>query len=103
MECIFGNEESSIRDFGDSLQLTNWILDSGATCHMKPQFSYLFSGSLEDTDKYIKLENGKYVMAKQKVKLKYQCVTITDTLSSQCCTAYFWYRTYAMLYPKLSR
>ena len=22
--------------YGDSLQLTNWILDSGATCHMTP-------------------------------------------------------------------
>ena len=26
-------------DFGDSLQLTNWILDSGATCHMTPDIS----------------------------------------------------------------
>ena len=23
--------------YGDSLQLTNWILDSGATCHMTPE------------------------------------------------------------------
>ena len=27
--------------FGDSLQLTNWILDSGATCHITPQVSDL--------------------------------------------------------------
>ena len=32
-----GNDESPSRYFGDSPQLTNWILDSGATCHMKLQ------------------------------------------------------------------
>ena len=37
----------------DSLQFTNWILDSGATCHMTPEFSDLITGSLEDTDKNI--------------------------------------------------
>ena len=25
------------KDYGNSLQLTNWILDSGATCHMTPE------------------------------------------------------------------
>ena len=29
------NERSSEK-YGDSSQLTNWILDSGATCHMTP-------------------------------------------------------------------
>ena len=37
MAQMSGNEESSSRYFVDSLQLTNWILDSGATCHMTPQ------------------------------------------------------------------
>ena len=37
MTRMSDDEESSSRDFGDSLQLTNWILDSGATCHMTPQ------------------------------------------------------------------
>ena len=32
-----GNDESSSRNFSDSFQLTNWILDSGAMCHMTPQ------------------------------------------------------------------
>ena len=31
------NEECPSGNFGDSLQLTNWILDLGATCHMTPQ------------------------------------------------------------------
>ena len=31
------NDECSIENYGDSPQLTNWILDSGATCHMTPE------------------------------------------------------------------
>ena len=34
MACMYSNVESPRRDFGESLQLTNWILESGATCHM---------------------------------------------------------------------
>ena len=34
MERMSYNEEISRRDFGDSLQLNNCILDSGATCQM---------------------------------------------------------------------
>ena len=30
------NDEFPSGNFGDSSQLTNWILDSGAMCHMKP-------------------------------------------------------------------
>ena len=37
MAQMYGNDESSSRDFGDSLQFTNWILDSGAMCHMTSQ------------------------------------------------------------------
>ena len=38
------------KDYGDSSQLANWILDSGATCHISPEVTDFFSGSLEDTD-----------------------------------------------------
>ena len=31
MACMSGNDECTSERFGDSLQLTNWILDSGAT------------------------------------------------------------------------
>ena len=31
-------ERKSVK-YGDSSQLTNWILDSGATCHMTPEVS----------------------------------------------------------------
>ena len=46
------DERKSVK-YGDSSQLTNWILDSGATCHMTPEVSYFIPGLLEYTDKYI--------------------------------------------------
>ena len=52
MSRISDNYESPSRDFGDSSQLTNWILDSEATCHMSPKVSDFIPGSLEDTDKH---------------------------------------------------
>ena len=53
MARMSGNYEYPSRKFGDSSQLTNWILYSGATCHMKPEVSYFIPGSLEDTDRHI--------------------------------------------------
>ena len=35
--CMSGNGKCPNGNFGVSLQLTNWILDSGATCHMTPE------------------------------------------------------------------
>ena len=58
MARIYDNSESPSRYFGGSLQLTNWILDSGATCHMTPQVSDFIPGSIEDTDKMLKLRMG---------------------------------------------
>ena len=55
--------------YGDSLQLTNWILDSGATCHMTPEVSDFIPGTLEDTDKYIEVADGHHVTAKQKCQV----------------------------------
>ena len=66
MACMFGNNESSSRDFDNSLQLTNWVLDSGATCHMTPQVSDFISGFLEDRDKHIEVSDRHHVTAKQK-------------------------------------
>ena len=37
MARMSGNDECTSGNFGDSSQLTNWILDSGATCHMAPE------------------------------------------------------------------
>ena len=55
MARMSSNDEHSIEKYGDSSQLTNWILDSEATCHMTPEVSDFIPGSLEDTDKYIEV------------------------------------------------
>ena len=49
------NGEFLSGNFGDSSQLTNWILDYGATCHMTPEVSDFIPGLLEDTDKNLKV------------------------------------------------
>ena len=69
MAHMSGNGECPSENFGDILQLTNWILDSGATCHMTPEVSDFIPGSLEDTDKYIEVTDGHHVTAKQKGQL----------------------------------
>ena len=43
------------KDYGDSSQLTNWVLDSGATCHMTPEVTDFIPGSLQDTDNCIEV------------------------------------------------
>ena len=65
MAHMSGNDESYSKYFGDSSQLTNWFLDSGAMCHMTPQVSDFIPYSLEGTDKYIEVADGHYVMAKK--------------------------------------
>ena len=59
MARMSDNDENPSGYFGDSLQLTNWILYSEATCNMTPEVSDFIPGSLEDTDKHIKLVPGK--------------------------------------------
>ena len=39
------------RDFADSLQTINWILDLVANCQMTRQVSYFVLGSLVEMDK----------------------------------------------------
>ena len=66
MACMSNNDECPSGNFVDSSQLTDWILDSGATCHMTPEVSDFIPGSLEDTDKHIEVADGHHVTAKQK-------------------------------------
>ena len=65
MSRMSSNAETPRRDFGDSLQLTNWILDSGATCHMTPDISNVIPESLAETDKYIEIVDVHFVTAKK--------------------------------------
>ena len=65
-----GNDESPSIYFVDSLQLTNFILDSRTTCRMTLQVSYFIPGPLEYTDKHIEVVDGYRVTAKQKVQVQ---------------------------------
>ena len=65
MAWMYGNDKIPSRNFGDSSQLTNWILDSGATCHMMPQVSDFIPGSLEDRDNHIEVADGHCIVVKQ--------------------------------------
>ena len=44
MTRMSGNDKCPSENFGDSSQFTNWILDSGAKCHMTLEVSYFIPG-----------------------------------------------------------
>ena len=66
MAQMSSNDEPKSEKYGDNSQLTNYILDLGATCQMAPKVSDFIPGSLEDTDKYIEVSDRYHVTAKQK-------------------------------------
>ena len=51
MAGMSGNDGHPSGNFDDISQLTNWILDSGATCHKTPEVSDFITGLLKYTDK----------------------------------------------------
>ena len=48
MARMSDNDKLPSKHFGDSSQLTNLILDSGAMCHMTQEVLDFIPGSLED-------------------------------------------------------
>ena len=66
MARMSSDDKRERKDYGDSWQLTNRILDSGATCHMTPEVTDFIPGSLEDTDKFIEVTDGQHVTAKKR-------------------------------------
>ena len=66
------DDKRESKDYGDSSKFTNWILDSGVTCHMTPEVTDFIPGSLEDTDKFIEVADGHHVTAKQKGSVQIQ-------------------------------
>ena len=66
MPRMSNNYEYPSGNFGDISQLTNWILDYGAMCHMTPEISDFIPSSLEDRDKQIEVVDRHHVTAKQK-------------------------------------
>ena len=68
---MFDNDEFPRRNFGDSSQLTNWILDPESMCHMTPEVSDFITGSLDDMDKHIEVADGHHITAKKwQVRIK---------------------------------
>ena len=103
MARMSDNDECSSRDFGDSLQLTNWILYLGATCHMTPQVSDFIPGLLEDTDKHIEVADGHTVTAKQKLQVQIKMFNDNGDTLSQHFKTYFRHQIYATGYFPLLR
>ena len=66
MAQMSDDDKRENKDYGDSSQLTNWIWDSGATCHMTLEVTDFIPGSLEDTYKFIEVADGHHITAKQK-------------------------------------
>ena len=91
MACMSSDDEHKIKEYGDSLQLTNWILDSGATCHMTPEVTEFIPGSLEDTDKFIEVADRHHVTEKKKYQYEYKCAMIMKRNPSQ---SYITYSSY---------
>ena len=103
MARMYDNDECSSRDFGDILQLTNWILESGATCQTMPHVSDFILGLLEDWDKHIEVADRHQITAKQKGQVQIKFATITEIILSQHCTAHTWHQIYATGYFPLFR
>ena len=64
------NAEITRSNYGDSSQLTNWILYSGATCNTTPEILDFILGSFLETDKYIEVADGNFVTVKQTGKVQ---------------------------------
>ena len=86
MAHMSDNEEIPSINFGDSSKLTNWVLDSGLTCHMTPDVLHFTPGSLEDMDKHIEVADRHHFRTKQKVQVKIKmCNNNRDTFIETLC------------------
>ena len=65
-----GSDECPGGSFDDSYQLTNWILDYGATCHIIPEVLYFIPLLLKYTYKYIEVADRNHVTEKQKKQVQ---------------------------------
>ena len=61
MVRMSNDDKRKNKDYGDSSQLTNWILDLGATCHMCLDISSLQT-------EYLNIDNSNSGSSKQNVK-----------------------------------
>ena len=77
------------RYFGDSLQMTNCILNSGATLHIRPYILDLILVSLLETDKYIEFEDGDFITVNKIGKVQIKSAMIMENLSLLCYITYY--------------
>ena len=108
MVRMSSNDERSSENYGGSLQSTNWILDSGATCHMTPEVSDFIPTSLEDTDKYIEVADGHNVTSKQKGQVQIKMCDdhvypFIATLHNVLLAPYLCDRLFSIIYTTLFR
>ena len=98
MARMSSNEESPRRDYGDKSQLTNWILDSKAICHMTPDISDFMLVSLVEIDTYIKVSGRNFITVKQTGEAQIKYVEIVENPSLLCYTTYYYHQTCAIDY-----
>ena len=65
MAHMSSNDKIPRRYFGYSLQRTNWILYSGATCLMTPDISNFIPDLSVEKYNYIEVADGHFFAAKQ--------------------------------------
>ena len=83
MARMSDNDECHGGNFRDSLQLINWILYSGATCHMTPEVSDFIPGLIQDTDEHIEFADGHNFTEKQKGQVRIKmCNDNEDTFNA---------------------
>ena len=70
MICMSDNDKNPSRYFGDSSQLTNWILDSVLFFSYDTTGLVFYPGIIRNTDKCIEVAGGNYITAKKKYKFK---------------------------------
>ena len=66
MARITCNLEIPKRYFGGILQLTNWILDSSVTFHVRLEISDFVLVPLMEMDKYIEVADGNFFTMKRR-------------------------------------
>ena len=77
MARMSDNDRCPSRNFGDSSQLTNWILDSVATCHMTTEASDFIPGSLEVI---VHATTAKIAVNKGYMHIWHACLVMTNVL-----------------------
>ena len=86
MALMPGNDKSPSRYFGDSYQMTNWMLYLIATCFLTQHVLGFIPGLLKYRDTHNENGDGHPATANQKGQVQIKMSKIIEILSSQHCT-----------------